>query len=369
MEGRLWNDFMLVQQIVPTLIRSEQEDISESTSSSSGRPMFINWERLIRAGSEDTLQSEDDSADVAVPTQRTLMLPKQAEFAARVIEILRNDDHARAWHRSCRYKGSGAWLTVSNVAINRVSSLEYATNLGWRLLLRSPESIGGNYGQCTACMSSSATGARDESFHGLNCTGTKGERVSRHNYIRNLLADTLSRVFGHNVVMTEPQVPGNCRADIQLITGNAVHWIDIAVVNPASVKCCAKGAANTDGAAAAKKELEKRAKYAPVLRTAGLNESALIPFVLETTGRFGEAALAWLDKVRTLPGQRTTVDAGSQLSFLRTRIRTSLLKQNHAMASKMHAMVRQMHGGVAIAARAATSVATEVVDGLEQELA
>ena len=80
---------------------------------------------------------------------------------------------------------------------------------------------------------------------------------------------------------------------------------------------------------------EKRAHYRAALAHRGLAPSAFIPFVVEATGRLGEAATTFVEQVVTYPDIQAT-DAAGTVRFGMARLQT-LIARGNAIAIKAFA--------------------------------
>ena len=87
--------------------------------------------------------------------------------------------------------------------------------------------------------------------------------------------------------------------DVEYVGPEGRHWIDVTVRHPAAGdESVVRAAARKDGAACRRAELQKHQRYP------GDN---LTPFAVETPGRLGAEARAWLlAQVRRLPADEQT---------------------------------------------------------------
>ncbi len=79
---------------------------------------------------------------------------------------------------------------------------------------------------------------------------------------------------------------------------HATYTIDMSFVNPGCRKYIRRSRSHeVDGAAAAEREKEKRAKYADVPGMEEGGSGGFVPFVVEVTGRMGRAARKFLKDI------------------------------------------------------------------------
>jgi hypothetical protein len=190
--------------------------------------------------------------------------------------------------------------------------------------------------------------------HGHACPALQGLRISRHNRIRDILADFLRRVGGAHSVQVEPDL-GAARPDIRVTIGLRTFYIDVSVVNPAA-QSYVLAAAEADEAAATQRAHEKRLRYSDALAARGIDANALVPFVFETSGRLGPDARAFLDSMKgLLESTSPSSDASGTLNFFVDRMRHALLEANGLLVH--HAWSRLLllqpptvtpHGGTAL---------------------
>jgi hypothetical protein len=99
-----------------------------------------------------------------------------------------------------------------------------------------------------------------------------------------------------------------------------------------------------DDAAAVQRAREKRLRYTDTLLAHGIDAAeALVPFVIETTGRFGPEAKAFLDEValaaRTLDQER---DPAGTITYFVDRIKHILLEGNALLARNAWATLQPL---------------------------
>lgn len=84
------------------------------------------------------------------------------------------------------------------------------------------------------------------------------------------------------------------RADISFTDGSTTKFIDVSTVDPTCPSVNPGGTAAAQGFAAKAREIRKLAVYA---QTDAGEQGLLIPFVVETTGRLGPAAMKLIDSL------------------------------------------------------------------------
>lgn len=87
------------------------------------------------------------------------------------------------------------------------------------------------------------------------------------------------------------------RADIRVTEGGQTTYLDVSIVSPSSRSALQHNSDTTLLAGATLMERAKTQTYAQFMTRMGLPASALVPFVLETSGRAGNAALAFLQRL------------------------------------------------------------------------
>ena len=123
-------------------------------------------------------------------------------------------------------------------------------------------------------------------------------------------------------------------ADIQVMLPTRTQWMDVAIVSPTGPSYVAIGSATVDLAAASKKQHDKTSKYAAVIAAMHMQSSALVPFVVEATGRLGPSASAFLDLLKS---QKPSI-----VDFFLRRLHIVLAHYNallaHRCAMQRHAL-------------------------------
>ena len=294
------------------------------------------WETALLGGEPNPLPE--------VPSQRELLALDEERQWDNTLNLVASDgDRAgAAWLRSAAFKGSGGWLLASLQATATTCRLhedEFRLNVLLRLGVRPSWASPAGAMECSRCRAAGHRERLDLLFHGLNCASLSGPRIHRHNYVRDCLADILRRLFGGHAVTTEVRLesPGanTVVADIALQTGAGVRYFDVAIPNPSAGTALARQSDTSTLAAARVAEGEKRAHYRAALAHRGLAPSAFIPFVVEATGRLGEAATTFVEQVVTYPDIQAT-DAAGTVRFGMARLQT-LIARGNAIAIKAFA--------------------------------
>ena len=150
--------------------------------------------------------------------------------------------------------------------------------------------------------------AGEEPFHGISCFLNRGLRTRCHTEIVNLLVTLLKKRFPAGNIGKEKLVGATLPlngvvsevyADIVARVGAVTYCIDVSTVDPGCRKAMAgaPSSVTTCDAAAKTREASKRVHYNRVATPARLSAESVIPFVIETTGRLGPAALSFLFSV------------------------------------------------------------------------
>ena len=224
-----------------------------------------------------------------------------------------------------------ALLHQATATTCRLHEDEFRLNVLLRLGVRPSWASPAGAMECSRCRAAGHRERLEPLFHGLNCASLSGPRIHRHNYVRDCLADILRRLFGGHAVTTEVRLesPGanTVVADIALQSGAGVRYFDVAIPNPSAGTALARQSDTSTLAAARVAEGEKRAHYRAALVHRGLAPSAFIPFVVEATGRLGEAATTFVEQAVTYPDIQAT-DAAGTVRFGMARLQTLIARGN-----------------------------------------
>lgn len=260
---------------------------------------------------------------------KTLYLAQRGALRAHLTEI--GDRPGLAFWRSCCFGSSTSPFYLANVHFHSLTPAAFQTALAMRLLIRKQLPPGQQF-LCSAChaIETGATNALDPLFHCLSCPSCQGIRTNRHNSVRDVLQQLLVRLFGaNNVAVEEGQQPGLRRSDITLQHNAGYTLFDVSVVSPTTARALAHHSCDTQDAAAKMIEDEKRHSWSETLIARQLAPSALIPFVLESSGRFGPAALKFLKELASFPSLRPEISAAPTISFFKKQMQERIFSANH----------------------------------------
>ena len=291
--------------------------------------------------------------------QRQRLLSRRRAEASRIRLLATMPPAARARLRGCGGPGAGAWLLAAPSAIAvRFSDLEF--RVCSRLRLRIPLGLGGQNSRCRNQRSGDpievdAPGSgRGEcsqqldadGFHALTCR-VGGLVIRRHHSLRDVFA-WIGRAAGYNCA-TEVFEPAwtrartNAQGEVEVeqarldnrFSGppsDPLVYGDVVVTHPEG-SAWLHAAADSDGAAAAGAADGKHRRYPAWLLPGG----RLVPFAVETFGRWGSEALEWLrgavDAVAESDPQVAAAGHWGKVALLNawhTRLSVALQKGNAA---------------------------------------
>lgn len=221
---------------------------------------------------------------------------------------------------------SSGWLSATPIFSNRLTSNEFETSIQLRL--------GCNLYQdnstCDYCGGHRAVDKRG--YHGLSCRGG-GDRISRHNIIRDIIGDLCSEAAWAPVMEKKYLLNSTALrpADIFLPAWNSGKGLalDVTVWSPMQpLYCDSEGGSAAKAAAASKLK-----KYKKLCDKAGFD---FLPFALESFGVLHSSASKFLsDLISRLSARReqaesvTKADVCRRLSVgLQRSISRSVLKRN-----------------------------------------
>ena len=299
----------------------------------------------------------EDDAPALAQRQRHLSRRRAEAARARLLGTLR--PAARARLRGCGGPGAGAWLLAApSSTATRFTDLEF--RVCSRLRLRVPLGLGGQADRCRNQRSGDPAeevppgdAGREclkhldaDGFHALTCR-VGGLVIRRHNTLRDVFA-WIGRVAGY-VVSTEVFEPAwtrartNARGEVEVEQArldcrfggppsDPLVYGDV-VVTHSEGTAWLHSAADVDGAAASGAADGKHRRYPPWALPGG----RLVPFAVETFGRWGQEALDWLrgavDAVAEVDPQVAAAGHWGKVSLLNawhTRLSVALQKGNAA---------------------------------------
>ena len=299
----------------------------------------------------------EDAASALAQRQR--LLSRRRAEAARTRLLVSLPPAARARWRSCGGAGAGAWLLAAPTSTATCfTDLEY--RVCSRLRLRVPLGLGGQNDRCRNQRSgyageeepSFASGREcfkpldADGFHALTCR-VGGLVIRRHNTLRDVFA-WIGRAAGYTS-STEVFEPAwtrgwtNAQGELEIEEArldcrfagppsDPLVYGDVVVTHPEG-SAYLNAAANRDGAAAAGAAEGKHRRY-PAWALPG---GRLVPFSVETFGRWGTEALGWLrdaaDAVAEADPQVAAAGHWGKIGLLnawQTRLSVALQKGNAA---------------------------------------
>ena len=229
--------------------------------------------------------------------------------SAEIHDALQGESHCKAaWMLSCSSSGISFAKSNRGIQNERLFSAEQ-----FRCTLRSKLGAGPiedlPHAEFT-CQCTAVYCPREDPFHGCHCNNNGQFRVRRHNEIQRVLKDYTKKCLGlpdHAICIealagttagTDLVAPKRVTADISVIVGAETLWIDVAVVDPGCQHYIQRYRSNEVPDAAAKAmETSKRNHYSTVKDPLPLPPASVIPFVLETSGRLGPAALSFIQRI------------------------------------------------------------------------
>jgi hypothetical protein len=273
--------------------------------------------------------AEEDALLPETPKQKALVAPLVDGWRERLeLELSANRDRAAlAWWRSGGYKHSAILFLQAGLSYRFMPVTAYRSQLARRLML--PVQLTGDQLACSLCEDAEDPDAR---FHHLTCTHPTAMsiRTRRHTAVQHSLFRLLTRLFGTAAVGIGPTVHAGTKADLSLQIPGATSpiFIDISVTSPTTVRALQHHSDQQEDVAAVLQEERKRERYRAALAAQNLREDALVPFVLEATGRCGPAATAFLESLATRPGVRREVDIRGSIRYFRAHMAGHILAAN-----------------------------------------
>ena len=227
-----------------------------------------------------------------------------------LVETAGEREMARMASLSLPYAGS--WLNCSPIrALGlHMRSPEFAAAVKLRIGLQVYDTAGA----CPACGRESDT----MGDHAMVC-GTGGERISRHNALRDALFETAASAGLAPVREERALLPGNNRRPADLLIR---HWaggrdaaLDVTITHPLQ-NLTRAGAAVTPGHAAAVAYDRKVRGAGELCQAEGL---AFIPIVAESLGGWHSVAVVQIKKIGSALARHTGQEEAAVVSHLITR--------------------------------------------------
>jgi hypothetical protein len=208
--------------------------------------------------------------------------------------------------RSCACQASASWLTAMPMAPSLVlKDAEFRAAMQHRLGMSPlPHDTVGIRCTCAAVLSA------DDSDHAMTCSSVQGKATMRHYILKGILRRAIrSAGDASTLEPTLCRLPGleagaygasggteaaglKACGDILLALESGMSVVDVPITHPSGVANRA-AAATTDGAAAARRDREKRQTYGQLEP----NGYPFIPLSVETYGRLGNPAISFLGQL------------------------------------------------------------------------
>ena len=253
-----------------------------------------------------------------IDEENSTFLKRQVEAEGDVREIARIASlglpYAGAWLEAVPIPALGLYLQPSEFVL----SVRY--RLGCQVYDRA--------GPCPACHRHS-----DAFGDHAMCCGHQGERISRHNALRDAIHDTAAAAALNPIKEGRYLLPGNNRrpADVYIAGWEAGKdaALDITVVNPLQ-EALVQEAAATPGHALQFRHNTKMAGAAAECQAQGI---AFLPLVVESLGGWDERAVHQVKKLSSALARNSGEDEGDTWRKTITRLSILLVKGNAALLS------------------------------------
>ena len=268
-----------------------------------------------RTGSDTTISSLQGVTQREVSLQ--IDLHNHQLLTNHITELGVSRDIAR--FASLSLPNAGAWLNALGLHLR---PSEFIVSVKYRLGC----DIFPSAGKCTACPHQSDK----KGDHAISC-GYEGERIARHDHLRNCLFTTCSQACLGPSREVKDLLQGSDGRPADLFipswTGGQDTALDVTVVNPLQVAMVHQ-AANTPGHALKKAFDRKIAKHGEPCRKAGV---IFIPLPMETLGGWHEVTVKEVKKIGGALARHTGAEESITLSHIVQRLSVLLIKGNAAL--------------------------------------
>lgn len=218
---------------------------------------------------------------------------KSQEYHQRLLESNRQG-HA-AWYLSGCSPGGSRWTSFlsGNDPRFHFESEEFVDALRNRLLL---PAVLDTVDITIQCQCKQRVNINSIPLHLLNCECVSRLKTIRHSQILHAVAQAIHATTSRRQVTIAKEVSlehpdGGLRADLKIIQGAKVTYLDITVVNPSSNKYLMQGAAEKADKAGEIAYDMKIKKYND--KFPGIN---IVPVVIESGGRIHRRSMEWIEK-------------------------------------------------------------------------
>ena len=181
-------------------------------------------------------------------------------------------------------------------------------------------------GQCTACpLPSDSRGD-----HAISC-GYEGERISRHNHLRDAIYSTAVQACLGPTREERALIPGSEAKPADVLipnwSGGKDTALDITVVNPLQ-SAMVSLAATTPGHALTRRFQEKMTKHGEGCRLAGM---VFLPLPMETLGGWHDQTVSLVKRLGSALARQTGQDESEAIRHLSQRLAVLLAKGNASL--------------------------------------
>ena len=307
----------LKEQILGALVSAADES-SENNSTILSPELVENLERKVGSELSVTILRSESQKELSlkIDLQNHKLLKEKIDEIGRVRDIARIN--------SLSLPNAGAWLNVipSPALGLHLRPTEFIVSVKYRLGL----DIFLTGGKCTACPRQSDS----LGDHAISC-GYEGERIARHDHIRNALYNTCSQACLGPTREVRDLISGSEARPADLFlpnwTGGQDTALDVTVVNPLQISMIQQ-AARTPGYALSKSFDRKVAKHGELCQRAGV---VFVPLPLETLGGWHETTVKEVKKIASALSRQTGANEGETICHVIQRMSILLIKGNAAL--------------------------------------